>query len=465
MKLGRVVIAALFVSFLALVPLGQPPVHTAYAPIRTSAVETLTAEAFIWNYGGVDKGFDLVIHNDYVYTVGTTTSFGEGYSDIVLIKWSMSGEVIWYRTWGTPGIETAAAIDAWGSNIYVAGLSDNNLVVLCFNDDGDLQWSQTCDSEFEVGDIAVNSQGIVYVMYHNSSWGVCGYGIAAWNKLGGFEFAVQMDDTYFATHEMIVTSSDFLAVLRERTVYGDPYPYAAAILLNRTAGCVDGLSVRVPSIGTPLFLAERADGKILAVLGGNALACLYDFEADTASREGFSASNIGDFGLTSSDEVYAIQRDQQDFVVLGFSRFEDGLDLQANCTWDSGHVDVPVAIAIDRDTDTAFVVGWLVGWSYATSTDSSLALLKVPLISETTTSTSTTTSTTSESSTTTTTTSTTGTTTTISGASTWTGTSPSGDGVDVGTVIMASVAASGVTAALVSVVVVLLFERLRGRNG
>jgi len=63
-----------------------------------------------------------IFDKDTIYTAGETQSFGNGGSDMLLVKWSSSGNAVWARTWGKNLWEGANAmtLDLQG-NIYLVG--------------------------------------------------------------------------------------------------------------------------------------------------------------------------------------------------------------------------------------------------------------------------------------------------------------------------------------------------------
>ncbi len=108
----------------------------------------------IWNrtWGGVDNDFGLNIKekDDYIYTSGYTECFGEGRNNLLIIKWDAEGNQIWNRTWG--GIDyDQLSTSLWcdESYFYTAGLVGNisedemEILLIKWDYEGDRIWDRT----------------------------------------------------------------------------------------------------------------------------------------------------------------------------------------------------------------------------------------------------------------------------------------------------------------------------------
>jgi len=103
----------------------------------------------IWDttWGGNlgDFGNGVFVYEDYIYVVGTTWSFGAGYSDVCLLKYDLDGNLIWNVTWGGSDNDFGESVFVYGDYIYVAGTtcsfgaggSDVCLLKYDSDDDGD----------------------------------------------------------------------------------------------------------------------------------------------------------------------------------------------------------------------------------------------------------------------------------------------------------------------------------------
>ena len=73
----------------------------------------------------IDTAWDCAVDSDYVYVVGETKSYGNGKSDISLLKYNKSGDHILNKTWGTTEIEQGLGITISSGSIYIVGGADN----------------------------------------------------------------------------------------------------------------------------------------------------------------------------------------------------------------------------------------------------------------------------------------------------------------------------------------------------
>jgi len=126
-------------------------------------------------WGGADSDWGAAIATDAsgnIYIAGGTYSFGAGNSDAVLLKYSASGELLLQKTWGGDGVEwaTAIAVDASG-NVYVAGetysfgAGNSDVFILKYLSAGNLVWQKTwggAQSE-SASALAVDTSGDVYL--------------------------------------------------------------------------------------------------------------------------------------------------------------------------------------------------------------------------------------------------------------------------------------------------------------
>jgi len=137
-----------------------------------------------WNqtFGGIysDCGRSIVLDSfDNIYIAGYTESFGAGGSDIWLLKINSTGGVEWNHTWG--GIYDdfgwRLALDSM-NNAYVTGCTksfgegDSDMCLVKFNSSG-LVWNYTCGgSDRDEGyGVTLDPLGNVYVIGDTKSFG------------------------------------------------------------------------------------------------------------------------------------------------------------------------------------------------------------------------------------------------------------------------------------------------------
>ncbi len=80
----------------------------------------------MWGGDGTESARSLVIDSaGQIYVAGTTQSYGNGGSDVVLIELNSSGEVQWHRTWGGSGDESAFDIRLYDGSVYITGRTNS----------------------------------------------------------------------------------------------------------------------------------------------------------------------------------------------------------------------------------------------------------------------------------------------------------------------------------------------------
>jgi hypothetical protein len=94
--------------------------------------------------------YDLEIYNGYIYAEGQTDSHDTTRQDVLVVKISLDGELIWYREWGGPGPDLGYKMNVSNDNIYVCGaghdyygISGGRDILLNYDLDGNLQWDTT----------------------------------------------------------------------------------------------------------------------------------------------------------------------------------------------------------------------------------------------------------------------------------------------------------------------------------
>jgi hypothetical protein len=107
---------------------------------------------FLWNQtwggAGLETGLDVWGINQTIFTCGSTSSYGAGLSDGVVVKWDTTGSIIWYDTWGTEYHENYTSIFGYEDNIYVCGGAWNNkkgatdVLITKWNSNGTRIWNR-----------------------------------------------------------------------------------------------------------------------------------------------------------------------------------------------------------------------------------------------------------------------------------------------------------------------------------
>jgi len=180
----------------------------------------------VWNrtWGGVNHEFGYCVWGDgsVIYTCGSTSSFGVGNSDIMLVKWLMNGTQVWNVTWGGWNDDYGSSIWGNGDAIFICGGTSSfgkgfyDLLLLKYDSNGTQAWNATwggtnMDNGYSIWG---NSMNIFTCGYSNSIGDGSGDMIVVkWNLDGDqiqnftwaspeLELGVSLwgDDNYLYTH-------------------------------------------------------------------------------------------------------------------------------------------------------------------------------------------------------------------------------------------------------------------------
>jgi uncharacterized delta-60 repeat protein len=127
------------------------------------------------------NGFSLAVDNsDNVFIAGMTQDTPTGYEDMFVVKYSPDGTMLWQKSWGGDLTDTAYGVstDASG-NAYVAGQTwdygqgSTDVVLLKFDTDGALLWQETWGGpdHDEAYAITADGSGNLYVTGDTISFG------------------------------------------------------------------------------------------------------------------------------------------------------------------------------------------------------------------------------------------------------------------------------------------------------
>ena len=190
----------------------------------------------LWNetWGGNFDDIGYSIDSDSsnnLYIVGESNSFGNGSSDIILLKYSSSGDLLWNRTSGGAQYDTGyGLITDHNNNIYTVGYyepfgSFGDAIVLKYNSTGDLQLNFTwggLDTDVAY-DIVLDSSENIYITGYTSSFGAMTSDLflAKFNSIG----ELQWNETWGGSlpddgYSLVVDSSDNILVVGNTQNYG-----------------------------------------------------------------------------------------------------------------------------------------------------------------------------------------------------------------------------------------------------
>ena len=139
----------------------------------------------LWNntWGGSDDDYGYGIALDgsgNISITGHTESYGAGGSDVFLLKYDSSGNLLWNTTWGdfASDLGTGIALDDSG-NAFITGYTEsygtayNDVILLKYDLSGNLLWNTTWGSSgLDYGkSIALTSSGNVFITGFTESYG------------------------------------------------------------------------------------------------------------------------------------------------------------------------------------------------------------------------------------------------------------------------------------------------------
>jgi hypothetical protein len=217
--------------------------------------------------------FSSITDGDNIYLVGTTSSFGAGYDDAVLIKYNSAGVQLWNKTWGGFGWDygKSVAIDN-NSNIYIAGFTDsfgaggNDGFIVKYNSSGSQIWNRTWGSLSTEGfdGIAVDENNNLFLIggcYNNgtnyeaiSLVTFDSMGLQKWNITwdgvdddNGKDIAIDNDTIYLGGSTERIITYDYDAILIKykssgtqlwnRSWGGSEYDFGEKVAVDNNSNC------------------------------------------------------------------------------------------------------------------------------------------------------------------------------------------------------------------------------------
>ena len=118
--------------------------------------------------------------NGNIIAAGYTNSFGYGTTNVLLQKYDSLGNLLWSTTWGGSTSDAASSVATdKNNNIYLVGSTSSygsgwyDVLILKFNPNGSLVWSKTWGgSSYDAGyGIAIDSQGNLLISAESYSFG------------------------------------------------------------------------------------------------------------------------------------------------------------------------------------------------------------------------------------------------------------------------------------------------------
>ncbi len=113
-----------------------------------------TSGNVLWNrtWGGPseDRGYSIWGDGTFIYTGGSTSSYGSGMKDLALVQWDASGTKIWNKTWGAVNMDECKSVWGDGNFIYTGGYTEttnhgDDDILIKWNPSGNIVWNKTFD--------------------------------------------------------------------------------------------------------------------------------------------------------------------------------------------------------------------------------------------------------------------------------------------------------------------------------
>ena len=305
------------------------------------------------------RGYESIFIDDfdYLYVSGYSwdgSLMDANSMDTILVKYDSDGNEIWNRTWGGFGKDHAndVAVNTQG-DIYLAGYTGSfgangyDLLLMKYNSTGHKEWNKTCDlSNFDVAwALCIDSQGNIFVGGHtNKSVGSMGlwsydFVLTYWNGSNGdllWHTTWGSEETEWFG-DMAIDSQDFVYLVG-----------TSEYLISSQDFCI----VKYDNKGLPAWSK---------IWGSD-----YD-------DEGWS------IGIDSSGNVYVVGNTNgygaglKDMYISKFN--SDGAQ-QWYTLWDRGKNDYPTSIFIDNSTNDFYIAGYSDSFSLDSNWD--IFLLKNP---------------------------------------------------------------------------------------
>jgi hypothetical protein len=159
----------------------QVRVTNSYGETGYDATGVSVIEPWIHSMGGAaDDHIEAIAYDGEgnIYAAGWTLSYGEGSSDVLLLKYAPSGELLWAKTWGGTASDAAYAMCLVEGGIYLAGLTssfgegENDILVQCWGSSGTHYGSSVCGGTGYDQAMSIAFRGNkVYVAGVTDSWG------------------------------------------------------------------------------------------------------------------------------------------------------------------------------------------------------------------------------------------------------------------------------------------------------
>jgi hypothetical protein len=131
-----------------------------------------------WGGGNPEEGWSLVMDSkNYIYATGPTESYGAVQKDFVLVKYDNNGIWQWNRTWGTIADDDPRGIDVDSAdNIYIGGYGlFLNVSLIKYSSSGNLLWYRhwltNPANDYFLNDLLIDSSDKIYIVGYYGTGG------------------------------------------------------------------------------------------------------------------------------------------------------------------------------------------------------------------------------------------------------------------------------------------------------
>jgi hypothetical protein len=356
-------------------------------------------------YGGSDdeRGFSVQQTSDGGYiTTGRTDSFGNGSSDVYLIKTDGSGVEQWSQTYGGAGDDVGASVQQTSDGGYIIagwtysfGNGSSDVYLIKTDGNGLEQWSQTYGGTDPDGGKSVQqtTDGGYIICGYTRSFGVFhdayliktdGNGIEQWSQTfdgsgsfdnfssvqqttdGGYIMCGDTDNyvDYYSDDDVYLIKTDGNGIEQWIQTYGSYY-YESGYSVDQTT---DGGYIIVGTLSSPYIGTLPAGQIILIKTDSNGAEQWYQYYGisheygwsvkQTTDGGYIMCGHTGSFFADNSEDVYLIKTDG------------NGVE-QWNQTY--GGTDTDMGFSVQQTTDGGYIIG---GTSWSNETGYDVYLIK-----------------------------------------------------------------------------------------
>ncbi len=268
--------------------------------------------------------------SDNIYLGGYTWSFGAGKTDLCLVKFNNSGDLLWNVSWGGSENDYGYGVATDSSeNVYIMGTThsfgaqNGDVCLLKYDHWGTLQWNTTWGNSA----IHMHDRGLAIA-------------IDTFNKvyIAGYIYNTQLGDIY-----AFLAKFDSSGVQLWNRTWGNPITseYCNALAIDSSDNIyMGGWSRGVGPEGGPcnitLVKYDSTGSKIWEYIGHD-----------------YRDAICNDLAIDTSDNIYLAGSRGQDAYIL---KFDSSGTLQWENTWDGGRSDLGRAIALDS-SNNIYIVG------------------------------------------------------------------------------------------------------------